>query len=146
MKMLCFLAGHSADRQLAYNSGFHFSRCRRCKCDMIRSSGDWEAVPGGHRVAWKSGPQSHSIDPDYARVLPIVHPQSNLPALRPSFMSWSRQLARLRTARRPGPAPTPEEKEAREKEPYPKFIVLIALVGAGLQLIMGFGGRRREPA
>ena len=146
MKLFCFLAGHSADRQLAYNSGFHFSRCRRCRCDMVRSSGDWEAVPEGHRVAWKSGQQCHSIDPDYARVLPILHPQANLPALRPSFMSWSRQLARMGSGRRAKPTPTAEEKEAKEKEPYSGFIVLIALVGAGLQLIMGLGGRRREPA
>jgi hypothetical protein len=146
MKIVCALAGHSADRHEAYNSGFHFSRCRRCRCDMIRSSGDWEAVPDGHRVAWKTGRQSHSIDPDYARVLPILHPQANLPALRSGFMSWSRQLARLRAARPPQPAPTAEEKEAKEKEPYPRFIVLVALIGAGLQLIMGFGGRRRELA
>lgn len=146
MKIVCALAGHSADRQEAYNSGFHFSRCRRCRRDMIRSSGDWEAVPDGHRVAWKSGRQSHSIDPDYARVLPILHPQANLPALRPSFMSWSRQLASLRKHRPPKAAPTAEEKEAKEKEPYPKFIVLVALIGAGLQLIMGFGGCRRELA
>ena len=146
MKIVCTLAGHSADQHLAYNSGFHFSRCRRCRRDMIRSSGDWEAVPDGHRVAWKSGRQCHSIDPDYARALPILHPQANLPALRPTFMSWSRQLARKSAARRPKSAPTAEEKEAKEKEPYSGFIVLIALVGAGLQLIMGFGGRRREPA
>jgi hypothetical protein len=146
MNFFCVLAGHSADERHAYNSGFHFSRCRRCRCDMIRSSGDWEAVPEGHRVAWKTGRQSHSIDPDYARVLPILHPQSNLPALRPSFMSWSRQLARLGATRRPKPPPTPEEMEAKEKQPYSGLVVLIALVGAGIQLIMGFGSRRRELA
>jgi hypothetical protein len=146
MKIVCLLAGHSADGEAAYNGGFHFSRCRRCRHDMIRSSGDGEAVPEGHRVAWKSGRQSHSIDPDFSRVLPILHPQANLPALRPSFMSWNRQLARMGAARKSKPAPTAEEQEAKEKEPYPKFIVLVALIGAGLQLIMGFGGRRRELA
>ncbi|HEY5722602.1 MAG TPA: hypothetical protein VIT45_09800 [Allosphingosinicella sp.] len=146
MKIVCLVAGHSSDRNEAYNGGFHFSRCSRCRCDMIRSSGDWEAVPEGHRVAWKSGRQSHSIDPDFSRVLPILHPQANLPALRPSFMSWSRQLSRMRAARRPEPAPSAEEKEAKEKEPYPRLIVLVALIGAGLQLIMGLGGRRRELA
>ena len=145
MKIVCMMAGHAADERQAYNSGFHFSRCRRCRRDMIRSSGEWEAVPDGHRVAWKCGQQSHSIDPDYARVLPILHPQANLPALRPSFMSWSRQLS-MRKRRAPSPAPSAEEKEAREKEPYPKLIVLIAVIGAGIQLIMGFGGRRRELA
>lgn len=146
MSILCVLAGHEAANGAVYNGGYHFSRCRRCRTDMIRSSEDWTLVPGGHRVAWKAGRNAHSIEPDYGRVLPILHPQANLPALRPSFISWSRQLSKKGKVRSPKPAATAEEIEAKEKEPYPRFIVLVALIGAGLQLIMGFGGRRREPA
>ena len=144
MSIICIVAGHEARSGAVYNSGFHFSRCRRCARDMIRSSGDWEIVPGGHRVAWKAGRNSHSIEPDYARVLPIHLPESKLPAVRPSFASWSRHLARLRRPKAPPKAATDQEVE--EKEPYPRLLVLAALVAAGLQLVFGFGGRRRELA
>ena len=144
MSMRCIIAGHRAGPGEVYNSGFHFSRCGRCGRDMIRSSGDWRVVPGGHRVAWKSGRNMHSIEPDYARVLPIAVAETKLPMVRPSFASWSRQIARLRS--RTQELPASEAKEAREKEPYPRLVVLAALFAAGLQLVFGFGGRHRELA
>jgi hypothetical protein len=147
MKVTCILAGHRAAPRQAYNGGFHFSRCRRCGYDMIRSSGEWQGVPKGHRVAWKAGRHSHSLEPDYARVLPILHDQANLPAVRSSFLSWSRQLvtfgARLRTEPAKPPA---EDAEASENRPYPRLVVIAALVGMGLQLLFGFGSVRRDPA
>jgi hypothetical protein len=146
MRIICHLAGHEADRGQAYNGGFHFSRCRRCGRDMIRSSGEWRMVPDGHRVAWKAGRHSHSIEPDYARVLPVLHSQANLPAVRSGFTSWSRQLALLAAGRKEKPAAPPDEKEAKENEPFPKLIVIVALIGAGLQLLFGLGARWREPA
>lgn len=146
MNLICALAGHEADRGEAYNGGFHFSRCRRCRCDMIRSSGEWQAVPEGHRVAWKAGRHSHSIEPDYARALPVLHSQSNLPAVRSGFASWSRHLSLFGRRRKEKAAPTAEQAEARVKEPYPKLIVLVALVGAGLQMLFGLGSRREEPS
>ena len=147
MSILCGITGHEAERREVYNSGFHFSRCRRCRCDMFRSGGEWRVVPGGHRVAWKAGCHSHSIDPDYGRVLPMLHPQANLPAVRSGFLSWCRQLARTRVAPPIGDSERMAgEEEARENQPYPRLLVIVALVGAGLQLLMGFGGGRREMA
>ena len=146
MKIVCALAGHEPDGRQAYNGGFHFSRCRRCRRDMVRSSGPWDAVPVGHRVAWKSGRHSHSLDPDFSGALPVLHPQANLPMVRPSFMSWNRQLARLLRAkpRKPGVPSDGAEAERAAKEPYPKLIVIVALIGAGLQILFSFGSGRRE--
>jgi hypothetical protein len=145
--MICAISGHEAAPREAYNSGFHFSRCRRCGRDMIRSSGTWQAVPGGHRVAWKSGRHSHSIEPDYARVLPILHDQANLPAVRTTFLSWSRQLARIAAPFRARErARHAEEAETRENRPYPRLVVMVALVGVGLQFLFGLGAGRRDPA
>ena len=143
MNIICALTRHEADRRQVYNGGYHFSRCRRCRCDMIGSAGEWSAVPAGHRVTWKAGRHAHSLEPDLSRVLPVLHEQANLPAVRPSFVSWSRQLARLLTPRGRKDR-VEEDKEARENEPYPALLVLAALVGAGLQMLFGFGGRRRE--
>lgn len=143
MSILCAITGHEADRREVYNSGFHFSRCRRCGRDMIRAGGEWRMVPGGHRVAWKAGCHSHSIEPDYGRVLPVLHDQANLPAVRSGFLSWCRQLKRNVAARAAIDADqAAAEQEARVNEPYPRLLVLVALVGAGLQLLMGFSGRR----
>ncbi len=148
MKIMCALAGHEPGGKVAYNGGFHFSSCRRCGRDMFRSSGAWEAVPEGHRVAWKSGRHSHSLEPDFSGSLPMLHPQANLPMVRPSFMSWSRQLARLlRSSRRKEEAKSDgAEAERQAKEPYPKLIVIVALIGAGLQMLFSFGSGRRQAA
>jgi hypothetical protein len=148
MTLLCALAGHEPDGREAYNGGFHFSHCRRCRRDMFRSSGTWEIVPDGHRVAWKSGRHSHSLEPDLSAALPVLHHQANLPAVRPSFTSWSRQLAQILRARRiKEEAPSDgAEAERQVKEPYPRLIVIAALIGAGLQMLFGFGSGRRETA
>ena len=147
MSIVCAIAGHEAERRETYNCGFHFSRCRRCRRDMIRAAGEWRMVPVGHRVAWKPGCHSHSIEPDYGRVLPVLHPQANLPAVRSGFLSWCRQLRHNATTRAAvDPDRAAVEVEARANQPYPRLLVLAALVGAGLQLLIGFGGRRREPA
>lgn len=146
MRMICTLAGHQPGGREAYNGGFHFSRCRRCRRDMFRSGGTWETVPAGHRVTWKSGRHSHSLEPDFSGALPVLHHQANLPAVRPDFASWSRQLARILRA-----APSKEkpecdgaEAERKVKEPYPRLIVIVALIGAGLQMLVSFGSGRRE--
>ena len=148
MRMICVLAGHQPDGREAYNGGFHFCRCSRCRQDMVRSSGAWSAIPSGHRVAWKSGRHSHSLEPDFSGALPVLHDQANLPAVRPNFTSWSRQLARiLRAPRRKEKEKCDgAEAERQVKEPYPRLIVIVALIGAGLQMLFSFGSSRRETA
>jgi hypothetical protein len=62
MKFACHLLGHRAAPHAVANRGFQFSRCRRCRCDMVRSnqpaSSNWTVVPPTFRVAW------NDVDPD----------------------------------------------------------------------------------
>jgi hypothetical protein len=142
MSMMCRLGGHEAGPREVYNSGYYFSRCRRCDADMIRGGGSWEMVPDGHQVVWKAGRHSHSVEPDYDHALPVLHPAANLPMVRPAFSSWSRQLARRRTKpARPEAAATAATLET-EEPPYPRLLVLAAILGAGLQLLFAVGSRR----
>ena len=145
MNLICALAGHGAARNSVYNSGFHFGRCRRCRRALVRAGPDWRPVPKGHRIVWKAGRHSHSLEPDYADVLPILHREANLPAVRPPFASWCRQLVRLRRQRGTERDPlvaAATAAEARADAQYPSLLVLAALVGAGVQLLFGFRPQR----
>jgi hypothetical protein len=144
MSILCALAGHRARDAGTYNSGYWFSGCRRCARAMIRCGDDWDTIPAGHRVAWKAGRHSHSVEPDYAPVLPALHREANLPAVRTPFFSWSRQLSPAGARRRLFGAAAPAASDEPEAETWPGLLVLAALVGAGLQLVFGIGTRRRE--
>ncbi|KQS50691.1 MULTISPECIES: hypothetical protein [unclassified Sphingomonas] len=71
MNLLCHVSGHVAAPLVLENQGFLFSRCQRCRHDLIRSArpsidpasdpqsesssaDSWTAVPDGMRVAWRS--------------------------------------------------------------------------------------------
>lgn len=139
MSLLCALGGHEAGSGEVYNGGYYFARCRRCERDMIRSGGAWQMVPSGHRVVWRSGRHQHSVEPSFAGVLPILHREANLPAVRPPFASWSREMVQMR--RPPAAAPAAAVLE-REEPHYPRLLVIAALVGAGLQLIFSLSSGR----
>lgn len=137
MGLMCAIGGHEAAPREVYNCGYYFSRCRGCGRDMVRAGGSWSLVPDGHRVVWKAGRQSHSIAPDFAHVLPVLLATPQLPAAKTPFLSWSRSVAprRARTAARSVPT-----VEAQASEPqYPVLLVLATIVGAGMQLLFGFG-------
>jgi hypothetical protein len=138
MSLLCALGGHEAGSGEVYNGGYYFARCRRCERDMIRSGASWQLVPSGHRVVWRSGRHQHSIDPTFAGVLPVLHREANLPAVRPPFASWSRDMVHLRQTRGPSAAAVLEQEESH----YPRLLVIAALVGAGLQLLFNLGSGR----
>ena len=53
MNLRCIMAGHRAAPGEVRNQGFGFSRCGRCRRDMVRSGRRWRPVPKGFRVAWK---------------------------------------------------------------------------------------------
>jgi hypothetical protein len=141
MSLLCALGGHEAGDGEVYNGGYYFARCRRCRRDMIRCGAAWQMVPGGHRVVWRSGRHQHSLEPDLAGVLPVLHRDSNLPAVRPAFASWSRDMVRLRRPAAAKAAAAVADSEIEEPQ-YPRLLVLAALVGAGLQLIFSLGSGR----
>jgi hypothetical protein len=145
MSLLCALGGHEAGNGEVYNGGYYFARCRRCESDMIRSGASWQMVPSGHRVVWRSGRHQHSVEPDFAGVLPVLHREANLPAVRPPFASWSRDVVRLR--RSPGAAAAASAAAdsallEKEEPQYPRLLIIAALVGAGLQLIFSLGSGR----
>lgn len=133
MSILCALGGHEAATAATYNCGYWFSECRRCRLDMIRSGGAWEVVPTGHRVVWGGGHYRHSIEPDYSRHLPVVHRDSNLPAVRPVFASWSRDLVRRKARGRSTAAAILEEAG---QEPYPTLLLFVAAAAAGVQWLV----------
>ena len=63
MNLLCHVSGHVAAPLVLENQGFLFSRCQRCRHDLIRSArppsesapaDSWTGVPDGLRVAWRS--------------------------------------------------------------------------------------------
>lgn len=141
MSLLCALGGHEAGPGEVYNGGYYFARCRRCERDMIRCGAAWQMVPAGHRVVWRSGRGHHSLAPDLSGVLPVLHREANLPAVRPPFASWSRDMVRLRRRRAPAAAAAAVAVE-REEPQYPGLLVFAALVGAGLQLIFSLGSGR----
>jgi hypothetical protein len=144
MSILCAFGGHEAGPEEVYNSGYWFSRCRRCRRDMIRSGGSWDVIPRGHRVVWRSGRGSHSLATDFAHVLPVLHPAANLPMVRPRFASWSRQLApSLLPAKRRSAGAAAEATDATgaQEPPYP-LLMVAALVAGALQLVFGLSRRR----
>ena len=129
MSILCAIGGHEAATGEVYNSGYWFSHCRRCRRDMIRTGAAWNIVPPGHRVVWRTGFGSHSIPTDFAHALPVVHPNANLPIVRPRFVSWSRTMVGTTAA-------VSSRAEAREAEPrYPLLLIVATIVGATLQCL-----------
>jgi hypothetical protein len=146
--MLCALGGHEAAAAETYNSGYYFSRCRRCGRDMIRSGAAWHDVPRGHKVVWKPGRHSHSLEADYGPFLPVLHRDSNLPAVRSPYASWGRQLVQVavpglaRTNGGGGGARAAVGEEEAEENLYPYLLAFAALVGAGLQLVMSVRAAR----
>ena len=142
MSLLCALGGHEAGSGEVYNGGYYFARCRRCQRDMIRCGAAWQMVPSGHRVVWRSGRHQHSLEPDLSGALPVLHREANLPAVRPRFASWSRDMVRLRRPPAAAAAASAAAVLEREEPQYPRLLVLAALVGAGLQLIFSLGSSR----
>jgi hypothetical protein len=139
----CAVAGHAPDSNPVYNSGYYFVACRRCGLTLIRcASGNWRNVPSGHRVVWKSGRHSHSLEADYSGVLPIVQETASLPALRSPYVSWSRALIRFKPggARRAAAA-APIEEETDDYR-YPGLLLAAVLFGAGLKMLLGFTSTR----
>ncbi len=151
MSILCFIQGHSPSEEQIWNRGYSFSKCRRCRCDMIRSDADWEVVPRGHRVVWKGGLHEHSRPAGYTRNLPILYRdavRSGVPAHWHGG-GWYKQLLALAgggaAERLPGPAPSGAvalENPDQGDKPFPYLIALAAVAGAGLQLLLAQGSRR----
>jgi hypothetical protein len=138
MSVGCRLAGHSVGGEQVYNSGYFFTRCRRCGDPLVRDArSGWGPPPDGHRIVWKSGWHSHSIAPDYDGLLPIAQEATPpLPALRNPFMSSSRTLMRMTPRRRAASAVGAEVE--LDEFPYPRLLFAAVIVGAGLKMLIDF--------
>lgn len=144
MKMWCTLVRqHRPAAVQVYNSGYWFSHCARCGTPLVRSSGGgWRPAPSGHRIVWKAGRHCHSIEADYARVLPVALPSASLPALPGRFGAWRRDLVPLgRAPVAPRAAMLPEEAEA-EALRCPRLLLLAVMIGAGLKMVLTLGAER----
>ena len=54
MVLICRIAGHQTAAETIMNGGYAFSRCRRCRHDLVQLDGRWSAAPRGFRIVWKS--------------------------------------------------------------------------------------------
>lgn len=143
MNLQCAVAGHRPDRNPVYNSGYFFVACRRCGHTLIRcASGDWRNVPAGHRVVWKSGRHSHSLEADYSGVLPIMQEAASLPALRSPYVSWSRALIRRKPSGDGRAAVATAIEEDSDDYRHPGLLLAAVLLGAGLKMLLGFASTR----
>jgi len=134
MNVGCTIAGHSADRGQVYNSGFYFGACRRCGRHLVRSArGDWGPVPRGHRVVWKAGQGSHSLEADYSGVLPVA---LDAPPPREQRRATGRALIRTRP-RRAAAGPIGAIEEESGDYQHPRMLLAAVIVGAGLKLLLG---------
>ena len=144
MSIRCTLAGHRPAQRQFYNSGYWFSACARCGDDLVRTPrGDWHAAPRGHRIVWKSGRNAHSIEADYAQVLPVMVETPSLPARPSPYASWRRDLMPWRgsPARASGAAAAAIETGENDFL-VTRALVLAVMVGAGLKMLLTFGGAR----
>jgi hypothetical protein len=141
MNFGCALGGHSPRPGETYNSGYYFSACRRCSRPLVRTAhGGWQSVPAGHRLVWRSGSRSHSLEADYAGVLPIVRDEASLPAARSPFVSRNRSMIRLRATTPEGArAGTPEESGDYE---CPRPLLMAVVLAAGLRMLLNFAAGR----
>jgi hypothetical protein len=53
MNILCRIFGHRPEARTVRNEGRHFSRCRRCRLDLVEHNGRWSTAPRGYRIIWK---------------------------------------------------------------------------------------------
>jgi hypothetical protein len=79
-------------------------------------------------------------------VLPALHRDANLPAVKAPFASWGRQLVQVAvpglTRTNGGGARAAVAEEDAEERYYPYLLAFAAVVGAGLQLVMSIRAMR----
>jgi cell division protein FtsZ len=75
MSLLCRIAKHTPYPSKVRNQRFHFSSCRRCGRDMVRSGEQWTPVPKGFRVVWKL------VETSRTETLAAAEIRTNLPVL-----------------------------------------------------------------
>jgi len=68
MQFLCLAGAHAPHPSKGQNQGLHFSSCRRCGRDMVRSEAKWKPVPDGFRIVWKKVERAKPVTRNLAAV------------------------------------------------------------------------------
>lgn len=125
MGVTCWILGHAAADEGRWNEGYYFARCKKCSCDLIRTSGEFLPVPLGYQVKWKPGFHRHAIASDFRRNLPLMPEEPR---------RW--RVALHRIGRGVLFLPGPEVKQAaQEREPaggLPHLVLIGMLAALGL--------------
>ena len=141
MSLMCTLSGHRPAIRQVYNAGYYFSACARCGTDLVRASAeDWHAPPRGHRIVWKRGRHSHSIEADYSAFLPVAVPSASLPAVPSAFAARRRELVRLRRPAAARTATLAVEENADFR--CPRVLLWAVMLGAGIKVLLTLGTAR----
>ena len=139
MNLGCTIAGHDPAQGEVYNAGYYFSACRRCGDELVRTArSGWGPAPRGHRIVWKAGRASHSLEANYAGVLPVVLEGAAVPARRRALGS----RALIRVQQRPAAAAALASAEEGDDYKYPRLLLVAVIVGAGLRLLLGLASGR----
>jgi hypothetical protein len=83
MSLLCLSGRHAARPSNIANQGYYFSRCARCRRDLIGSAVKWKPVPRGKRVVWRPVHRRGAA----ARFKPVY----NVPMVIPQPVAQSRR-------------------------------------------------------
>lgn len=130
MGVMCWILGHAPRDTGLWNDGYFFSRCKRCRCDLIRTSGSFSPIPYGFQVTWRSGLHRHAVASDFKRNLPLMPEEPR---------RWRLALHRigLGVLLLPGPVRTDARHDERppDREPaggLPHMVLLGMLTALGL--------------
>jgi len=70
MPLLCELGWHDAIPAARWNEGYYFTKCRRCRQDLVRTAYSGWHIPNGFRIVWQGRPPGDRpsarlvVDPD----------------------------------------------------------------------------------
>ncbi|MET0362486.1 MAG: hypothetical protein ABW048_12140, partial [Sphingobium sp.] len=83
--MLCDIGLHRVDPATVWNGGVGFSRCLRCRCEMVRRGhARWTSVPRGYAVVWRpDGPASDATTGVDMQSRPSLSDSARNPAIGP---------------------------------------------------------------
>lgn len=120
--LLCQLGWHAPEPLARWNDGYYFTRCKRCRCDLIRTLySDWQ-VPRGFRVVWQSHPPvSHATRARLVRERASEAPRTVLRSNAPSETELPIQevLRHLQKQDQRQPPRTAPEEVDEAPEPAP---------------------------
>jgi len=118
MSLICELGWHKGDRLAPWNNGYYFSKCRRCRRDIVKgSTGGWFA-PKGFRVVWQGTAPEHRR---HGVLAEERHPH-DVGALPPAAAAVTAAAATAAAAAKsepPAPPPLPEEAMPEAPEAVP---------------------------